>query len=227
MGLVLSSCQSSPAPTLPSELVPSHRLSGRILLQHLEEKHSGELDLLLRGEQVRLQIFAPILGTLLYELRADSERLQVLNHRDRRYWSGANTEAHRRQWVGMDLTFSELQALLQGQVPLLSQTEGVRQVSPEEPVVVTQGAVRFEGWHDDDHLTRVVKYLEELPEYEVTFLSYSEEPKPLPRRLRIEDEVGLSRIVLALTRSEKTVGLSSPIDFSIPEGLEPFAVPSG
>ncbi len=172
---------------------------------------------------LRLRIFAPMIGSLLYELRSTDARLQVLNYQEGYYWEGPNTEATRRDWIGLDLTLQELQHLLRGELP---EVPGTPPPAPQEagPQVLTNGTLRFEVMWEQGRLKQVTKFVEDFPEYQVDFLAYSDGPKGLPRRLRIEDEIGLNRIVLALTSSERTQEPAGPPDFTVPESLEPFDV---
>ena len=55
-------------------------ISGRILFKHPEGKHNGEfLMQISSGSEMKMRIFAPIIGSLIYELRAVPEKLLILN----------------------------------------------------------------------------------------------------------------------------------------------------
>ena len=109
--LLLTGCRTlSPPQTLSPASSSGHlHASGRILLAAGGERHTGELALELSPENhLRLQIFAPLVGSLLYELRSDPGRFLVLNHQDSRYWLDENTPEVRQEWLGMDLSLEEL-----------------------------------------------------------------------------------------------------------------------
>ncbi len=173
---------------------------------------------------LRLRIFAPMIGSLLYELRSSATRLQVLNYQEGFFWEGANTEASRRDWIGMDLTLQELQHLIRGEAP---EVPGEPAMAPPSDglQVQTDGPLRFELLWEAGRLKEVTKFVDDLSEYRVDFLAYSDGPGGFPKRLRIEDDIGLNRIVLALTQSEQTLESDGPPDFTVPESLEPFDAP--
>ena len=48
-------------------------ISGRILFKHPEGKHNGEFLMQISGgSEMKMRIFAPIIGSLIYEFRVDT-----------------------------------------------------------------------------------------------------------------------------------------------------------
>ena len=53
----------------------NYYVSGKILFKHPEGKHSGEMEIHISADsELRLSIFTPLIGSLIYELRVGPEK---------------------------------------------------------------------------------------------------------------------------------------------------------
>ena len=89
----------------PGKFSGYYDVSGRILFKHPDGKHNGELLMQIScTSEMNLRIFATIVGSLIYELRAGPERFLVLNYQDKNFVLEENNWQVRQTWLGMDLT---------------------------------------------------------------------------------------------------------------------------
>ena len=92
---------------IPTSKLPSpgkfsgyYDVSGRILFKHPDGKHNGELLMQISsGSEMKLRIFAPIVVSLIYELRVDPERFLVLNYQDKNFVLEENSWEVRQTWL--------------------------------------------------------------------------------------------------------------------------------
>ena len=102
----------------PGKFSGYYDVSGRILFKHPDGKHNGELLMQISStSEMKLRIFAPIVGSLIYELRAGPERFLVLNYQDKNFVLEENSWEVRKTWLGMDLSLDELRWLIIGRLP--------------------------------------------------------------------------------------------------------------
>ena len=88
-------------------------VSGRILFKHPEGKHNGEFIMQISSSsKLKMRIFAPIIGSLIYELRASPEKFLILNYQDKNYALKENSWEVRKNWLGMDLLSPLVLAIL-------------------------------------------------------------------------------------------------------------------
>ena len=126
--LFLTGCSSFYSPE-PAGLTPlqveslrlskgNYSLFGRILFKHPEGKHNGELELqVASNSEFKLRIFTPLIGSLIYELRANHSKFMLLNYQHNNFLLADNKQDVRQTWLGMDLTVSELNWLILGNIP--------------------------------------------------------------------------------------------------------------
>ena len=70
-----------------------------------------------KNSEMKMRIFAPIIGSLIYELRAGPEKFLILNYQDKNYVLKRNSWEVRKNWLGMDLLVEELRWLIIGLLP--------------------------------------------------------------------------------------------------------------
>ena len=67
--------------------------------------------------ELRLSIFTPLVGSLIYELRVGPEKFLLLNFQKKNYVLEENNRYVRQTRLGMDLSLTELKWLILGQIP--------------------------------------------------------------------------------------------------------------
>ena len=107
----------------PGKFSGYYDVSGRILFKHPDGKHNGELLIQISSSsEMKLRIFAPIVGSLIYELRAGPEKFLILNYQDKNFVLEKNSWEVRQTWLGMDLSLDELRWLIIGRLPEKTQS---------------------------------------------------------------------------------------------------------
>ena len=70
---------------------------------------SGEMEIsIFSNNDFILNIFTPVIGTLIYSLKANSEKLLILNFQEKFYKFAENNKEIRKKWIGMDMSLNEL-----------------------------------------------------------------------------------------------------------------------
>ena len=226
--LLIAGCRTPAPPQIPSSSLSSGHLraSGRILLAVGGEKHTGELALeLSRDNHLRLQIFAPLVGSLLYELRSDPKRFLVLNHQESRYWLDENTPEVRQEWLGMDLSLEELGWIVRGRIPEPSMS-GWQVIGADTGAQTLQreSATLRITLDEFGHLQTLTKVVDGLEKYTVRISGYQTfSGQSFPRKVFITEALDHNRLVLAFTEVVFPVTSGVPLDFTIPEGMIPYA----
>ena len=216
-------------PTVPVSLEGSSSQNfigtGKVLLTQPGHNHSGDLYLLLaESRQLRLRIFTPLIGTLIYEVRADATRLMILDYQEGWYVLEENTEQSRRKWLGMDLSLEELGWLLQGGKTFSTQEEWRIIGETPERMSLSRGETELKIRFDSlGRIRRLEKQVEGLPEYELEISKYLEGPGALtPRRLRVTDFSGSYQLLLVFSEVHRPLAFKQPFSFEAPENLTPY-----
>jgi hypothetical protein len=111
--LGLAACQTIPPPN-PQNLTKTAQLySGRILIQSEYEKQTGDIELLLQDDGVRLRVLAPVIGSRIWELRANDSQILLYDYRDQSSSLHENSMEIREEFLGVDVKLAEIQELLQ------------------------------------------------------------------------------------------------------------------
>lgn len=225
--LLLAGCRTASLPESPNPPSASGHLlaSGRILLAASGEKHTGELSLELSQDQyLRLKIFAPLVGSLLYELRSDPQRFLVLNHQDARYWLDENTPEVRQEWLGMDLSLEELGWIVRGRVPEPPTSGWTTLASEPGTQTLQRGSTVLRITQDaSGRLQTLEKSVDGLEAYTVRISSYHTfSGLRFPRKISIAEAAGTSRLVLAFTEIEFPNAPDSALDFTVPAGMTAY-----
>jgi hypothetical protein len=210
----------TPGPMLP------FRASGSLRFQYAGETETGEF--LLTGDEqhaFRLQLLAPVTGSLALDVRFDPGRILALNYAETTYFQGENTPENRRRLFSLDITPPEFLLLLTGRVPAqaYAAADGTA-VSPDERWMGSW-PVRYRFWLDEQGLPRrwsKERYGAELFRVEYRdFMAIPDGGAPplrMPRKIRVRS--GDAGTVLILGVREFLPGARSPepVRFVLPEG---------
>ena len=111
--LGLGACQTIQPPNLLNPSKTAQLYSGRILIKSENEKQTGDIELLLQEDGVRLRVLAPVIGTRIWELRANDSQILMYDYRDQSSSLHENSLEIREEFLGVDVQLSEIQELLQ------------------------------------------------------------------------------------------------------------------
>ena len=176
----------------PNKFSGYYDVSGRILFKHPDGKHNGELLMQISSSsEMKLRIFAPIVGSLIYELRADPEKFLVLNYQDKKFVLEENSLEVRQTWMGMDLSLDELRWLIIGRLPEKTQS-WKRKKLPTGEWQLTLNTTEIRIHHNSDgYIESINKSREGLLEYKAKITQYQKEKEYyFPKKVQIEDYTG-------------------------------------
>ena len=232
--LFLTGCSSfsdlEPALLPPSQVEDlrlsrgDYSLSGRILFKHPEGKHSGELALQISSDsELKLSIFTPLVGSLIYELRASSKKFLILNYQHKNFILTENKQEVRQKWFGMDLTLTELKWLILGKLPdktpnwqriILTTGELQLRQSTTEIRILLNDSGQIKSMRKS--LTGLLEYHAEVPLYQKHY------NLPIPRKISIEDYSGNNKWLMVFSEIQTPAEALKPLDFIAPPELQPL-----
>ena len=109
----LAACQTIQPPNLQNPTKTAQLYSGRILIQSGNEKQTGDIELLLQEDGVRLRVLAPVIGTRIWELRVNDSKILMHDYRDQSSSLHENSLEIREEFLGVNVQLGEIQELLQ------------------------------------------------------------------------------------------------------------------
>ena len=111
--LGLAACQTIQPPNLQNSTKTAQLYTGRILIQSENEKQTGDIELLLQEDGVRLRVLAPVIGTRIWELRVNDSQILMHDYRDQSSSLHENSLEIREEFLGVNVQLGEIQELLQ------------------------------------------------------------------------------------------------------------------
>ena len=211
-----------------SELPPTGKfsgyydVSGRILFKHPYGKHNGELLMQISSSsEMKLRIFAPIVGSLIYELRVGPEKFLVLNHLDNNFVLEENSLKVRQTWMGMDLSLDEIRWLIIGRLPEKTQS-WKRKKLPTGEWQLTRNTTEIRIHHNSEgYIESINKSREGLLEYKAKILQYQKEKESFfPKKIQIEDYTGYNLWMIYIKELHAVSGNMKTLEFDPPADLE-------
>ena len=198
--------------------------SGRIFFKHPDGKHNGELLMQISSSsEMKLRIFAPIVGSLIYELRAGTEKLLVLNYQKKNYVLEENSGKGRQTWLGMDLSLDELRWLIIGRLPEKTQS-WKRKKLPTGEWQLTKNTTEIRiRYNSNDYIESMNKSREGLLEYKAKIPQYQKEKESFfPKIIQIEDYMGNNLWMFYIEELHAVSGNMKTLEFDTPTDLKPL-----
>ena len=200
----------------------NYYVSGRVLFKHPDGKQSGELELQISSKsELRMSIFAPLVGSLIYELRASPEKFLLLNFQEKNYVLEDNNWEIRKTWLGMDLSLTELKWLILGQIPEKTPA-WQRKMLPTGELQLIKGATEIRlGLNSEGRIEYMSKSLQGLLEYQAKISRYQKHYEiPFPQKIRIEDYTRNNHWLLVISEIQAPSGNIKRLDFIPPSDME-------
>ena len=208
----------------PGEFSGYFDVSGRILFKHPDGRHNGELLMQISSSsEMKLRIFAPIVGSLIYELRAGPEKFLVLNYKDKNFVLEKNSLEVRQTWLGMDLSMDELRWLIIGRLPEKTQS-WKRKKLPTGELQLTQNTTEIRiRYNSYDFIESINKSREGLLEYKAKITQYQKEKENFfPKKVQIEDYTGKNLWIFYIKELHAVSGSMKKLKFDPPTDLKPL-----
>ena len=206
----------------PGKFSGYYNVSGRILFKHPDGKHNGEFTMQISSSsEMRLRVFAPILGSLIYELRVGPEKFFVLNYQGKNYVLEENNLEVRQKWLGMDLSLEELRWLTIGRLPEKTDSWKIEKLSKIEWELTrnsTNIRIRF---NSEGYIASMQKSREGFQEYKAQIPLYQKANDNIyPKKVQIEDFTGKNLLMIYLKDLHPFSGSMKKLDFAYPTDLE-------
>ena len=208
----------------PGKFSGYYNISGRIFFKYPDGIHNGELLIQISSSsEMKLRIFAPIVGSLIYELRAGPEKFMVLNYQDKNFVLEENSWEVRQTWLGMDLSLDELKWLIVGRLPEKTQSWKRKKLSTGE-WQLTQNSTEIRIRHNSDgYIDSMNKSRDGLLEYEAIIPQYKKEKDSFfPKKVQIEDYTGNNLWIMYIKELHAVSGSMKTLEFDPPTDLEPL-----
>ena len=226
-----SGCETLTAPQPGSQFfflpktLDNYEASGRILLTISQRSYTGELEFSLSNNlELRLQIFTPLVGTLLYEIRANPSQFMILDFRKGKYFLGQNTSPVRRRWLGVDITLTELSWVIWGRMRQndFSLLDG-EILSSRNIKLTGEGAEFFINLGSNSLIQQMFKEVEGIKEYEVSIAQYEEySGNNFPKTIQILHTMNGNQLRLVMNNVNAGRTPFPELVFHPPEGMESF-----
>ena len=210
--------------TPPDKFSGYYDVSGRILFKHPDGTHNGELLIQISsGSEMKLRIFAPIVGSLIYELRAGPEKFLVLNYQEKKFVLEENSCEVRQTWLGMDLSLAELRWLIIGRLPENTHS-WKRKKLPTGEWQLTKNTTEIRiRYNSDGYIESMNKSRGGLMEYKAKIPQYQKEKESfIPKKVQIEDYTGNNLWMMYIKELHAVSGSMKTLDFDPPTDLEPL-----
>ncbi len=227
--LIFTGCTITPPPGVPplSSTSGNFLATGKILYRHPEGKHSGDLDLRFSANGgLRLQIFTPLVGSLVYELRVDRRQLMIVDYNQEWYVLEGNTALSRQAWLGMDLSLEELQWILSAKPPDYAKNGWLLTELASGDKLLQKGRKSIRLRLDaENRIRKMQKMLNGILEYTVTVSQYHPANEVLsPRKVKIADFSGAHEMLMVFSTVARPPSFQTPVLFTPPMGM-PHYVP--
>ena len=206
----------------PGKFSGYYDVSGRILFKYPDGKHNGELLMQISSSsEMKLRIFAPIVGSLIYELRAGPDKFLVLNYQDKNFVLEKNSWEVRQTWLGMDLSMEELRWLIIGRLPEKTQS-WKRKKLPTGELQLTQNTTEIRiRYNSYDFIESINKSREGLLEYKAKITQYQKEKENFfPKKVQIEDYTGKNLWIFYIKELHAVSGSMKKLEFDPPTDLK-------
>ena len=197
-------------------------ISGRILFKHPEGKHNGEFLMnISSSSEMKMRIFAPIIGSLIYELRAGPEKFLMLNYQDKYYVLKENSWEVRKNWLGMDLLVEELRWLIIGHFPEKIKSWKRKILTTSEWLLIQNNTEILISFNSNGYIASMHKSIEGLLEYKAKILQYKRANENFfPKKIQIEDYTGNNLWIIYIEEMNPVSESINAIEFDPPTGLE-------
>lgn len=231
--LTISGCtyiSSDKAPLLSSpklknlnESERDYYISGKIFFKHPEGSHTGEMTIhISRKSELKLSIFAPLIGSLIYEMRASSKKFLILDFQGGNYYLDENTKEVRKSLLGMDISLTELKWLIFGNLPKKSSSWIQKKISKNE-YKLTQGSTKIKiRLNTFGKIESMEKFSHGFLEYRAGISLYQKDKNSnFPKKISIKNYSEISHWLMLITERQIKSGEFNPIDFKPPKGMKP------
>ena len=194
------------------------------MFKNSEGSHSGDMTIqMFTNSDFKLSVFAPLVGTLLYSISANSEKLLILNFQEKYYILENNNNEVRQTWLGMDLSLIELKWLILGKIPLGNHTWKMQKISKNEYRILKGSTELIFHLNSMGQIEYMEKFIDGLLEYNAEIPIYKKYVnKYFPRKILIEDYSKKNHWKIIISDIQTQTRNIKALDFNPPIYLREF-----
>ena len=216
----------TPTPKSPQTVKYSgfYDVSGRILFKNPDGKYIGEyLMQISTSSEMKLRIFVPIVGSLIYELRVGPEKILVLNFQENNFVLKENSWEVRQKLLGMDLSLNEIIWLIVGRLPDKTKSWKRKKLSTGE-WQLTQNTTDIRiSYNSFGYIESMNKSRKGLQEYKAKITQYQKDNESFfPKKVQIENYNGNNLWKMYIRELHAGSGSMKKLEFDPPTDLDPF-----
>ncbi len=206
----------------PDKFSGYYDVSGRMFFKHPDGKHNGELLMQISSDsEMKLKIFAPIIGSLIYELRVIPEKLLILNYQDKNFVLKENSWEVRKVWLGMDLSLQELRWLIVGSIPEKTDSWKRKKLITGEWQLTKKNTEIRVSYNSKGYIELMNKYRDGLAEYKAKISQYQKKKGIIfPKKIQIEDYIGNNQWMIYVKELNAVSGRMKKLKFDPPNDME-------
>jgi len=185
---------------------------------------SGEMEIsILSNYDFILNIFTPVIGTLIYSLKANSENLLILNFQEKFYRFAENNKEIRKKWIGMDMSINELIIILLGEIPKTFPKMGLKKTSKNEYRFVNSSEELVLYLNSNGNIELMEKFIDGYLEYRAEISLYKKFSNSyFPRKIKIFDISKRKHWTIITSEIRKIPKEIKPLNFKPPIYLKKY-----
>lgn len=191
-------------------------------------KYAGNLTFRLSdNEEMHLSIAAPILGSSLYEVRANAKKFMILDFQEEIFVLDENNAKSRQQWLGADISLTELSWVVWGRIPRDTFEENQVVVLENDTLELSKGEAQYHVTLSENGLLKhLVKKEGEEATFDVTIQEYQMVgEQSFPRKLQILRPESQERLVLVMNDINPNLASLPALTFIPPDGMKNYGSP--
>jgi len=170
-----------------------------------------------KNSEFKLSIFTPLIGSLIYELRANLKNLFILNFDERNYLLGENIQETRQSWLGMDLSLNEIKWLILGDIPKSIPTWQRENISRNKFKLINGNATILVEFNSSKKIKTMEKYLDGLLEYRANISKYQKFfDQDFPKKISIKDHSEFNQWLILISEIQISNEIFKPLSFTPP-----------
>jgi len=202
----------------------NYLINGRIMFKNTEGSHSGEMTIqMFTNSDFKLSVFAPLVGTLLYSISANAEKLLILNFQEKYYILENNNNKMRKTWLGMDLSLIELKWLILGKISLENNNWEMQKISKTEYRILKGSTEIIFHFNSQGHIEYMEKFVDGFLEYRAEIPIYKKYfKKKFPRKIDIKDFSKKNHWKIIISEIKTQTKKIKELDFNPPKYFRQF-----
>ena len=218
-----SSLQKNQVPSL-KYFETNFLIDGRIKFKNKDVSHSGEMTIeIFNNSDFKLRVFAPLVGTLLYSISANSENLLIKNFQEKYYIKENNNNEVRQKWLGMDLSQIELKWLILGRIPFEHNTSTIQKLSKNKYLIHKGSKKIIFHLNYLGHIEHMEKFVDGLLEYSAEIPIYKKHVnKYFPRKINLKDSSKKNHWKIIISDIQTQTSNIKALDLNPPKYLKEF-----